>query len=946
MPERYLGGRRATGQQRYHGEPRPQSSPARFTGDPSATAPNSKPAEKKKRGGFLGAIERIPGATASDIAAAAVGLGPGLYHSGQAIGHDVQNYGGLVGLPGASAHPKLETPRTFSELLKPQAKATVQDFQHPLRHPFYTFQDVLAVASLGAGAASKAGLLGRERALLETPSPRRVVQGEGPVQTQATSHVPLVRGRQRLARGIANQASSKIEAKTGRPVAGIGPEARYGRGVRRVGTQAGLAELPPYSAYVKAYKKLRPYEKKALNILPRGVHPDEIVKAFPGTEDAKIAADPKVRAAVLNPSPRLQAADAAARTLSQAGAGIFKEMGMLGEENAAARPGLYHDVVSKALGQPAVKLPGEPYYLPDTVKAIRQKDPFAGMGAGKGIPRTPGTAKFNAGVNARLGRIDFTGDVLGPEFLRRVHLKVHTTVANELRKASVRVTSQELAAIRVDHGGALPKGWELLTAPVVGKTTGALRPQRISPLTRLEGDVGATSKSLVTKGHGSVPTPINTRELVPNPADLHTSALTEPFSTPRLDEKAYYDGQFYYLAPKSMVKAAAGEFHRSSSAVRLLLEKPLQVWRALILGLRVGFLTNNVVGNNILYAIKTSGRSGLRSYLHAVLETHGAAQVRQLLHQKYVPKGVTKQFMDEFFPEQVEGTFGRTQSPATSEMRSRIGDAAQKAKLGIIPATQAVAEGLPRRAAVEAMIRSSPEFKAVYRSLPHESRSFERAARKVLTGRGGAEYQRFISDEVNHALGNYLNLSPVERNAIRNFLPFYSWYRAIATIAYRLQVDNPVRALIVSRLGQIGEEDSQRILGALPGYLRGFIPIGKREGDIQPGLSTGGLNPFATIPQVGTGVTSDITSLGLAPYISIPLAVAQKSYGKPFGLASLLGQGGASFATSLPQVRLAQKPKKTTLYPQPSRAQSGLSFLGVPYKRLNVAEANRRASGG
>src|SRR5439155_6361894 len=91
---------------------------------------------------------------------------------------------------------------------------------------------------------------------------------------------------------------------------------------------------------------------------------------------------------------------------------------------------------------------------------------------------------------------------------------------------------------------------------------------------------------------------------------------------------------------------------------------------------------------------------------------------------------------------------------------------------GIFPATQAVAENLPRRAAVETFIRRSPEFRTLYQSLPSQTRTFEEAARKLLSGEGGKLYQRRISEQVNETLGNYLNLGPASR-AMRNVLPFW-----------------------------------------------------------------------------------------------------------------------------------------------------------------------------
>lgn len=921
---------------------------------------------KKKRGGILGTIERIPGATVSDIGAAATGFLPGTVHAAGAIGHDVRNYGGLVGLPGASAHPKLERPKTFSEIVEPQAKAIAGDIRHPLRHPFYTFQDALAALSLGTGAAARAGLLSRERAVLETRSPRAINQGEGPVSRRLTETAPLSRGRQRLA-----HKAVQSERLYHKPV--VGEAARYGKEIRRQAGQQGrkLTASEAWFRYLKARRKLNSAEKKALNIIPRGVHPADIAAALPDTPNGLIAADPKVAKLVLHPTPRLARAVEAGRQVSELGADVFKTMDLLGEEQAAARPSLYHGVVSEQLGREARKLPGQPYYLPDEMLKLNPpKNPFAGMGAGKGLPRKPGTAKFNSGANAAAGRIDWVNDVLGREFLRRGHLAVHRAVFDGLRAASIRKTPAELDAIIKEHGG-IPKDFELLSAPVVGKTV-AERPQRISQLRRMEADVFATPQSLVAQGLDGPTTPlarrvlehtaypderaiagggaaVRTQDLVPEPGDIHSSVLTQPFGTRVKDERAYFDGHFYYLAPKSMVRAAAGEFHRSSALVRALVEKPLQVWRAVILGLRVGFFTNNVVGNHIIYAMRTAGIGGLRAYINSLYASgKDDALIKRLINQVYVPDGIRMELMREFFPDQIEGTFGHTQSPATEGIRGAVGERAARAKLGIIPATQAVAESVPRRALVEAMIRDSPEFKAVYKGLPKQSRSFDKAARQLLAGKGGVEYQRLISDQVNQALGDYLNLSPVERNAVRNLVPFYSWYKAIATIAYKLQVDHPVRALILARLGVIGDEDVKRALGALPSYLRGVIPIGKRGPDgTQTVLSTGGMNPYATIPQVTSGFNENVQNLGLNPLVIGLLQAYGRAgqYGQDVSGARLASGFGTSFLQGLPISQLVSPYPPSTLYPKRGRKQTGLSYLGVPLKELNVPEANRRAGG-
>ncbi len=906
-------------------------------------ASTPKPQEKKS-GGILGAIERIPGATASDVGTALTGFGPGLYQSAKIVGHDVRNYGGLVGLPGTSAHPRLETPHTLSQLLVPQGKATVHDFRHPLSHPFYTAQDLLVLASLGTGAAVKAGLASGERAALTVRSPRLIAQGEGPQISKLTEKSPLSRGRQKAFHKAAalpkfQREGLKVTTRPGYERRVIGEGARYGKGIRHEAQIQGLKELPAYERYAKAFHKLNAKERQALNLIPRNVHPADLAEAWAGTKAGEIAANPELQKIILSPTPKLKVALQAQRVLYKQGEKIFTDTGQITEATAGQTP-KFRGAIEQKLGRAPRPIPGAvEHYLPDVPVAIRQKDPFAGMGAGKGIPRTPGSAKLNQGILARLGKIDVSNDVLGPEFLRRVHLKVHTIVTDALRESALKFTPEELNAYLLEHNG-LPKNMEYLTAPVVSKQTGRLRSQRIPGALRTPSEQEASIEGAASRGL-TPPTQPSLHDLIPDASDLHRSVLTDPFST-KIRDRAYFDQQHYYLAPKSLIKAAAGQFNRSSEGVRLLVEKPLQVWRSIILGLRVGFLTNNVIGNHLIYAVRTAGIGGLRAYLNAVRETHGDATVKRLLNESYVPDRVSKQLMEEFFPEQIQGTFGKTQAPIEEGVKGRATKIGRKVGLGIVPFTQSVAETLPRRALVETMIRNSPEFKTVYKALPKEQRKFETAARKVLTGEGGREYQDLISRQVNQSLGDYLGLGPVEKNVVRNIVPFWSWYKAITQIAYHLQVDHPLRAVILARLGVIGDEDVKRALGALPSFLRGVIPLGQ-SGQEANVLSTSGFNPYATIPQVGAGVTEDVSQLGLAPYLSVPIGVLQHSYGKPVSTASLLNQSAQQFVQNLPPSRLAFPAAPSKLYPKRSRQSELLSYLGVPYKQPNLTEAHRRA---
>ena len=173
--------------------------------------------------------------------------------------------------------------------------------------------------------------------------------------------------------------------------------------------------------------------------------------------------------------------------------------------------------------------------------------------------------------------------------------------------------------------------------------------------------------------------------------------------------------------------------------------------------------------------------------------------------------------------------------------------------------------------------------------------------------------------QVNHALGDYLNLGPTAQ-ALRGAIPFIAWYRAILTITGHLAFDTPGRADIFQQLGQLGAKrlnrSFRRFMAEPTTCRRGYWamwPLATR-GRV---LGTTGLNPFQTINQLGSAASGlvagrpaaagqAISNLGLNPFLQGALNYAcgknlftGKTLNTPGGIVgSVLDQT----ATGLPQV--------------------------------------------
>lgn len=895
----------------------------------------------KKSGGLLHDLERVVapvGHLATDIGSAALGFGPGLVRVTGAAGHDVVHGAFLDPLHRLQDMGTGSSRQSKSQLapIAKQAVAQYKDYyghdvlHHIYQHPLQPILDAATLASLGASAGVKAGLISGDRATIITRSPRAVSTGKGPIQRDITSTSPLVRLRaQGVAKARAARPEGLVPGTTGTKAANVrvgGEFKTYGKQIASRAGHSAMRKLTPLSSYQKATHRLTPDEWTALHLRAGDVHPADLAEAFP---ELKRVLTPKVEALVLKPTDRMVKAEPQLREISKQSEKLAKSQGWLADDTAEARPALIRRQAGEILGRPARVVTGDPYYFPHALEPEPVRSPLKMGGGGKAHPRVPGTMKQNEGILLRTGKMHLSSDLLGPEFLRRVKVYRYSETHNALRRGAIRATAQE---IRDNFGGKAPQGWDYLRTPPV---------QKIPPTMRGESDIRM---------------PLT--DAVPDPHDLQTSPLSEtehgasPFTT-KYESGALKVGDpknpSYYLVPKNMAKAATGEFTRSNAAVHFINRYPLKAWRAVILGLRVGFLTNNLVGNSIMYATKTGGHGALRDLFQTILEHNGREAGLKILGNPVTPPDLRNSLMKEFYPEQTSrGTFGMTQSPATEPFN--IGGqgpiSAARAVTGAIPKlTSKVAEEIPRQAVVRNLVRRSPEFKQVWSTLPKQTRTFTEAHRQILEGKGGAEFQRRISKDVNNALGDYLNLSPFERNVLRNTLPFYSWYKAIATVTFHMAVDTPLRTNILGQIGQIGKQWSDQQLGQVPSFLKAAIPLGHGGDGTTKVLGTQGLNPYATLSQLERGSATDYSSLGLNPFVEGPMQYLQAHSGN-VSPGQLLLSPLKDLVRGLPPSRLIAPMPPSKLYPNRNRNSELWSYLGVPIKEYNPAVAANQAKVG
>lgn len=153
------------------------------------------------------------------------------------------------------------------------------------------------------------------------------------------------------------------------------------------------------------------------------------------------------------------------------------------------------------------------------------------------------------------------------------------------------------------------------------------------------------------------------------------------------------------------------------------------------------------------------------------------------------------------------------------------------------------------------------------------------SAKSILEG--GAETERALR-ETNKLAYSYSVLGPTERRIVRQFIPFWGWYKFISMAAYRLPVEMPGRVNVMRFLSDVAAEQEAE-MGPIPDWVKGAIPIKLKDGKYKY-LSTLGLNPFGSImnPLSPKGVAQGIGQLGqLNPGIGAVLSA--------FGVDTLRG---------------------------------------------------------
>lgn len=917
----------------------------------------------RRKGGLTGALENL----AHGAEASIIGIPNAVVTTAGAVGTDVGKslsraaHGDVAEL--AKANPVgavVGIARGHGEVSNKVVKPIAKSYQYkygPLFHgkpgktlhralqedPFGTLMDIATIASLGSAGVGKV-LPAEATALRELPvrGPEALAKAgklKGPKRIIASEKPSVIGGRAIRGPAVRETTLHKITQSLPANTPVFGELRRYGQALNKLPREAAAARRLRAVPLDRELRKLTASERQATALLGRWPLPrllDQMVERWRALEATgedvgalRIATDPKVRALYENPSPRMLRVVDEARKLGQADSELLGRYGALSSEASADVPWLHMRVASGAkFEEPvAAQYPGDvatpgrfyggqsidelrselaatgrpdPFYLHDTALDKPAKTQVEAMASGGGtspIPRSP--VKQNRAVLASMGQL-----ILDPMTLVSQHFR---TVKYALYR-DIHSTLESEAAVRVPKGTHLPDGWQYLR--------------------RAEGPKGKTAEAIPYTEQTAGSYHQWVEQTLSKDEDL--AKLGDSLTTKNIEDAAVDANGDRLMVPTKVVKQMTGEFQRSSAAARNLIERPLDVWRAILLNWSPRWLVNNLVGNTFMALVQEGGPKFVKLWLQAVKERGGPAAIDRLAHDSVTSRLTANDFA-ELFPGQVTGTFKGQNMPfqnggVSGLAQTRIGGRAKQfLKEGLSPIDRGYEQAL-RRAVGNSRIQKSAEAQRIYKQMPKDARNWRAASKQAL--KENPALAKKIEQEINARLGDFTSLSAPERNWIRRLIPFYGWYRAILGVTLRLPVESPIRANILFKLAQMQQEEQDLLNPDLPQYQRGSVVV--------PGggiVLTQGVNPYGTVPQLARGTVTD--PLGTTNPMIQAIAGTGRTFYEPTSLPELLMALYQGMYGGLPPVQgynIARHGARPSSVYEPRALDQILSLFGVPLR--------------
>ena len=435
-------------------------------------------------------------------------------------------------------------------------------------------------------------------------------------------------------------------------------------------------------------------------------------------------------------------------------------------------------------------------------------------------------------------------------------------------------------------------------------------------------------------------------------------------NTTRDHRKALRDGDGnYYIAPKHDAYNLGWEAAESHKFLNYMFHKPTQFWKDLTIKYTPRTITNNAIGNWMMYAADAGGPRGMIAVARAIQTHNPKLRGEDMLFRR---SGI----MQQLHSSDLADTFGagnQINRAKTELSESFLKRGAQRAKReGVYGAVRTLSETPVKEATIyhtySRMIEVQTELKLLKKQGKTGRGALDEAIRRAV------KKNPLLRDEASLAsrrvAGDYVTMSGAEK-AARDLVPFYLWNRHILKHTGNMFLDHPGRVNLGLRIGDYGVEATTEMLSGgieLPDFMKGAVPLaalgfGDRSGRMNF-ISTASLNPYATVSEILSSV--DALALGHAKRrgegvtLLNPLltGVAESAFETSLLTGAPSPREGGLFVdtakrlvSNLPYVKATGQlfsedqfntPKGNPLLYGRTKATTGLSMLGVPVKDVSL----------
>jgi hypothetical protein len=846
---------------------------------------------------------------------------------------------------------------------------------HPLyENPLQPILDIATLATGGGALAAKAAEAGR---LGETAG--RIATAGRTLKSENLAE-PLNTARTLQGRAIQQKFDQWSMANPDKAI--VGANAR----LARISTIRSVRNMMRASLPVREFQRLTAPltkdEKFAFHVGAEGVPLHERITYYRGQlRDAPTPQlrdyvhrleSPAVAKALADPRPELVAALHGGKELEAKAGQNLVGSGQLTDETRAERAILPQQVMRPDQPIPVhgnLVHPDFPtaYRFPHIGTEAEKPGLFTPPSTVAGLreAKTPGFLRHSEAVRLRTARLMTNPEVLSQDYLATMR---HAHLA-DIREKILRPASKALDP-KLDRSGGLAPGEHYFFDK---RSTRIPRDERQQQ--GLSQDLGVLDEHGRETALGAAASnSVFTRETMPDSLKGKNIQQLSEMGVRRV--------------PKAFAEKYQANFAATGKWMRLLVDRPLDVWRSITLNLRPAWMVNNLVGNSVQYALRYGGPEGAAAYLKMLLTTErGEDKVAQLYRYTMKIPTLRRKYgrvFGELNPELhgsglyganvkitrggvYQGALDRFRAPVDRAMATKVGrvigvpthvvfGALKAIPRGITAFERNIAEAVPREAAMYM------EMRPVIQKLGLANQSLEDALRAIAAGEGGAREAELAVDRLNDYMGDFNAMSKTERRVIKRLIPFESWYRVITQVSAKLALHYPGRVNLIYNIGKAYQADNQ----TLPSWLKGALQIGgvDKNGN-QTMITTQGLNPYETIPQVATQNPISVFNPAIQALTVGAGGVDPFTQGAYRGIGAGKGndpgtffrRGAGSLFEGLVPTRLAQQTVGTptsSLYAPHTYGHLGpvklndylLSYLGLPIRHVNRKAAAAYAAEG